>query len=485
MATNLARLHSVFDLAMRTGVGMLTNGAAASEVSATVLRITSASGYRNVAIQVTFDEVMLSYLPDDMSTPFTRVRAAGSRAQDFARLTAFEHVTERYIDGDLALDEANRIVHDIPLGPPLYPFWLTTAGLSVMGGGLAVSFGGGPLVVLAATLGTALLTVTGQYLSRLGVPPFYSQALGGLIGVGSAVLASQIDPSVNSSIVAVSCMIILLAGLASIGAMQDAVTGWYVTASARILETVMLTVGLVIGVRAGIVIAHRVGADVSVSSSLPVSLISVVSVIVSGLVVGLGYGIGVQVPRRLLIVQGPITAMSGLISHLLTGPLGDRLWAVGIAAMAVGMVAVVLARRLRAPALIFIMSGVLPLVPGSRIYRGLLGLGEDVSQGTVELFGAAEIAIAIAAGAVFGQLLASRLLPATSRAAAGFTPVITAPFTTLRRRRGVASSTRRRRSTTAALEPSTMTGEMTALSPEMVERSRDVPEPHRAESEEP
>ena len=52
--TDSTRLHAVFDLAMRIGEGLLTNGAAASEVTATVLRVTSSSGLRNVSVQVTF-----------------------------------------------------------------------------------------------------------------------------------------------------------------------------------------------------------------------------------------------------------------------------------------------------------------------------------------------------------------------------------------------------------------------------------------------
>src|SRR5699024_4573677 len=106
--TDLARLHAVFDLAMRVGVGLLGNGAAASEVTATVLRITSSSGLRNVSVQVTFDEVIISYLADESATPFTRVRAASARTQNFARLAAFEDITHDYISGEIPLEQARR-----------------------------------------------------------------------------------------------------------------------------------------------------------------------------------------------------------------------------------------------------------------------------------------------------------------------------------------------------------------------------------------
>ena len=119
---------------MRIGEGLLSNGAAASDVTATVLRVTSSSGLRNVSVQVTFDEVTISYLPDELSAPFTRVRSAGARVQDFSRLAAFEEITHRYIVGDLDLDEARRQAEEIPRGKPAYHLGLVTAGFAVMGG---------------------------------------------------------------------------------------------------------------------------------------------------------------------------------------------------------------------------------------------------------------------------------------------------------------------------------------------------------------
>jgi uncharacterized membrane protein YjjB (DUF3815 family) len=232
----------------------------------------------------------------------------------------------------------------------------------------------------------------------------------------------------------------------------------------------MLTVGLVAGVRGGLLLADVIGADISVSASMPLSLTTVLVVIISGLGMGLGYGVGTQVPGRLLLVSALVAAGSGSTAHLLSGLLLDRTFAVAIAAFATGMVATALADRLRAPSLAFVMAGVIPLVPGSLIYRGLLGMGDDLGTGVAELLGAAEIAVSIAAGVVLGQLLASRLMPYVRRSGIAYTPAISSPFTTMRRRRlSLGSRRQRRRHGAPVIEPSTMTGEMTALSATMFE----------------
>ncbi|MDO5662672.1 MAG: threonine/serine exporter family protein [Brachybacterium sp.] len=449
MSTDLQRLHSVFDLAMRVGVGMLTNGAAASEVTATVLRITASSGLRNVSVQVTFDEVAISYLSDAEATPFTRIRSASSRVQDFTRLEDLERITREYVRGDVGLDEAIALAETAMTQRGTYPLWLITVGLAVMGGGAAFSLGAGTLVTLAATFAAAVMTLAIEVLTRERVPAFYIQAVGGFVAVMVAILVSLVAPEQNSSIVVVACIIIQLAGLASIGAMQDAVTGWYVTATARILETLMLTVGLVIGVRAGLLVADLIGADIAVTYQMPITLASVAVIIIAGAVMGIGYAISVQVPARLLLWFSLVAAVSGVVSYVVGQLVGDRVWGVGTASLLAGMMSVLIATRLRAPALTFIMAGVIPLVPGSRIYRGLLGITDDFTSGAAELFGAIEIAVAIAAGGILGQIVMTRLMRALDIATAGFAPVITSPFHTLRRRRRVAMPRRRRRRSAA------------------------------------
>ena len=60
----------------------------------------------------------------------------------------------------------------------------------------------------------------------------------------------------------------LLAGLGFIGAFQDALTGFYVTANARILEVMFATVGIIVGVSGGLALGRSLGVDVLVDPDL-------------------------------------------------------------------------------------------------------------------------------------------------------------------------------------------------------------------------
>ncbi|MGO2361382.1 MAG: threonine/serine ThrE exporter family protein, partial [Brachybacterium tyrofermentans] len=70
------------------------------------------------------------------------------------------------------------------------------------------------------------------------------------------------------------------------------------------------------------------------------------------------------------------------------------------------------------------------------------------------------------------------ILPYFRRSDIAYTPSISLPFTTLRRRRlTMGSRSFRRRTGTPVVEPSTMTGEMTALSPALFDELDDLDPP--------
>ena len=63
----------------------------------------------------------------------------------------------------------------------------------------------------------------------------------------------------------------LVAGMTIVGAAQDAIDEFYLTASARLLDVVMRTAGIVVGIVASLELAWRLGAPLSISPE-PVAL---------------------------------------------------------------------------------------------------------------------------------------------------------------------------------------------------------------------
>jgi uncharacterized membrane protein YjjB (DUF3815 family) len=79
----------------------------------------------------------------------------------------------------------------------------------------------------------------------------------------------------------------------------------------------------------------------------------------------------------------------------------------GIAAVAIGFCGELLTGRLRMPPMLVAVCGIVPLLPGLAIYRGLFAIvvEADVQGGLTALVGAAAVGLALAAGVTLGEYL--------------------------------------------------------------------------------
>ena len=100
---------------------------------------------------------------------------------------------------------------------------------------------GGWLVALLAAVTTALIERLMRGLDRRGLPLFFQQVAGAAVATGVAVLLVARHVEVRSSVVVAAGIVVLLAGLSLVGAAQDAISGFPVTAAARAFEVMTLT----------------------------------------------------------------------------------------------------------------------------------------------------------------------------------------------------------------------------------------------------
>ncbi len=106
------------------------------------------------------------------------------------------------------------------------------------------------MVCLLAFLAACAIDRTQRLMSRHRIPSFYVQAAGGFVATLIAVTAAATAAEVNPSRVITAGIVMLLAGVGLVGATQDAMTGFPVTASARLLDAMLDTAGIIAGVGA-------------------------------------------------------------------------------------------------------------------------------------------------------------------------------------------------------------------------------------------
>lgn len=201
----------------------------------------------------------------------------------------------------------------------------------------------------------------------------------------------------------------MVAGLMIVSAFQDAIDEYYMTASARLLKVAMLTSGIVMGVAIGLYIARLLGITLAATPDR-LSLSSISFQYIGAAVIAASFALSNHARFTGIVLAGA-TGMLGYYSSLLALELGlGIIPAYGFAAAIIGYVSTLISRAWRVPSIATISAGIIPLVPGLSLYNGLMETVQNVpgsadfNDGTAMLLRALLIAVAIAAGASFGNI---------------------------------------------------------------------------------
>lgn len=396
------------DLALRVGEMLLANGAGAADVTATMSSITHHLGLRQAIVDVTFTMLTIAHQGGPDEAPIALRRNVTQREIDYADLTAVDHLVADLLSDRITRDEAAQQVLQLASSGHPTPRWAVTVSWGVVGAGVALLLGGDWIVLLVAALAGGAIEVLQRRLARFRLPFFYSQVAGGLLATLLAVALAVTDVPVDPSLVVTASIVMLLAGLGFMGAIQDALTGFYLTAQARILEVMIATIGIIVGVSFGLAVGDSLGVDLGLEPGRS-GLSHLPGVIAGCAITAGGFAFSAYAPRRILLPIALIAGVGGALYYTLTDRGVGPAAASGIAAVVIGFVSYGVAGRGRVPPLVIVVSCIVPLLPGLSIYRGLSLLAAENYVGIIAMITAVAVAISLAAGVILGEYVAQPL----------------------------------------------------------------------------
>ena len=396
------------DLALRIGELLLSNGAGAADVTATMSSIAHHLGLRQALVDVTFTTLTLSHQASIDEPVVSLTRHVTHRETDFADLTAVDLVVTKLLADEITRDEAASEVARIASSGHPRRRWAITAGSGLTGAGVALLLGGDWIVLLIAAVAGSCIEILQRHMARMRLPFFYAQVAGGVLATTFAVVLRALEVPVDPSIVVTASIIMLLAGQGFIGAIQDALTGFYITANARILEVMIATAGIIVGVSAGLSIGGALGVDVRIEPGAS-GLSDLPAVTIGAAVTAGSFAFTAYSPKRVVAPVALLSALATGAYFALTQHSIDRAAAAGVAAVIIGLVSYWVAGWFRVPPLVVITACIIPLLPGLSIYRALSLLADDDVTGVIALITAAAVALALSAGAILGEYVAQPL----------------------------------------------------------------------------
>lgn len=406
--TETREIQRTLDLALRVGEMLLANGAGAADVTATMSSIAHHLGLRQALVDVTFTTVHMSYQSSPDEPVVGATRHVRQRETDFDDLTRADHLVRDLLADEIDAEEARIRLAQISSTGHRTPRWAVTLSWGAIGAGIAMLIGGDWLVTLIAAIAATGLEILQRYLTRLRLPFFYAQVAGGLFASLLAVGASAVHISADPSLVITASIVMLLAGLGFIGAIQDALTDFYLTAGARILEVMISTAGLIAGVSGGLTVGRLLGVDITLDPGA--SGLSQFPLVVTGAALSAGaFAFAGYAPSRVLLPIAGIAGVAAGINLLLAENDLGRAWPAAIAAIFIGFVSYTVAGWAQVPPLVIVVAAIVPLLPGLSIYRGLSLLGADDYTGILQMITAAAIAISLASGVILGEYVAQPL----------------------------------------------------------------------------
>ncbi|MET0526311.1 MAG: threonine/serine exporter family protein [Nocardioides sp.] len=439
-------LTLTLDFCLRVGDLLLSSGAGAADVAATMLSLARRLGANQAEVDVTFTALTMSHQGSPEEWPLIATRHVRQRVIDYQDLTRVDHLVRAVLNEETDLAGARAELRNITSTGHDRPRWAVTLGWGAMSAGVGVQLGGDWVVVLLAAIAAMGIDRLQMSIARRRIPGFYQQVAGGGLATLIAVGAAATELDVDVELVVTANIVMLLAGIGFMGALQDALSGFYITAGARLTEALLATAGIIAGVSGGLGLAATTGVDIPTINPGQVGIQEVGVAAFGAAVAAAAFAFSSYSPKRILVPVALVAAVAMSISQVIQEPGLGRTWSVALAALFVGLVGYALAGRLRVPPLILVVSAVVPMLPGLSIFRGLSLLAEgnrfNTSEGLVALMTAASVALALAAGVILGEYVAQPLKREARRVESRLAgPRLVGPIQVLGRR----GRTRRRR----------------------------------------
>ena len=393
---------------------LLSMGMPAHSMVNLALNITDAYCKRKVHIDISYTQITLSQDRGVDHEPLTLIRTISPRETNYRLMQQLQDLSTRIAKHRITLDNAETQLDAILAQVPRYHQWIIYMASGGVSAGSALLYSASPPIIFLAFLaGTSTAWLLAK-LSKIALPAFFTQIIAAFTvtvftaGLTWLVHQGYVDflGSINPTIITIAGIIVLFAGMAIVGAFQDAIDEYYVTAGARLLRVAMMTMGIVVGVAMGLYTSGRLGVSFALTPDR-LTFAETSYQYLGALIISASFALGNHTRPAGVVATGLI-GLAGYYVFLASDNLGlSAVAAYAFAGVIVGFVATLMSRVWHMPSLAIVNAGIVPLVPGLTLYNGLMALVNPqlASGGTDLLLRAILISVAIAAGASFGVLV--------------------------------------------------------------------------------
>lgn len=363
-----AELRDIIDLSLWAGQLLLQHGADSARVEETVHHLGTGLGCDWLDVLVSPSAIVATTTSGvEFRTKTRRVVRFGG--VNLSVVDAVNRLSREAQHGRLSRAAVRAELERIDAQPRHYPRWLTALLVGLSCAAFSRLFGGGVAIFLVTWLSASLALLVRQALHQHHFNPLLNVLTTAFVAGLVASFGIQLGWGAQSLIPLAASVLLLVPGVPLINAVEDLLNGHMVTGIARGVTGALISLSIAGGLGIAISLA-------GISNPRPV-FGAIPSVWVDALwaaVAALGFAVLFNVPRHMLVWTAVCGAVGHALRFLLVQMGGSLEIATLVGATAVGFLGHLLARRLYAPAAIFTVSGVIPMVPGTFAFGTMLGV---------------------------------------------------------------------------------------------------------------
>lgn len=398
--------RKLLNMAVTAGSIMISSGAETHRVEDTLHRILATTNFEHADAFV-FTTGMVVTLSDPSAETLSISHRVTDCSQNFGKIAEVNSVSRNFCNGRITLDEAIQKLEQIKT-KKRYPLWLLHLGYILASCGFAVMFGGECLDALGTIFCGIIIAIIQLELGPKIKRGFVTTILSAAAMTITAAAVSYVGYygfgiSFQTHYMIIGGMMPLVPGLAMTTAFRDILLGDYLSAGSRILEALMVAVCVAIGIGTGMSCSDLLGLSETLTISFNLSVTNAPEFLFAAFSAGvaiIGFYILFDTPKKYFFACG-LNAFLAWAVYLFTDCCGlNGLWASFFSTLAADLFAYYSARVLKAPVLLFLVAGILPMVPGVSIYQGVYSFLFGIGNAS-EILGGAFMTTGVIALAIF------------------------------------------------------------------------------------
>ncbi|MCT1656250.1 threonine/serine ThrE exporter family protein [Brevibacterium luteolum] len=404
--------RKIMELAVDIGWIMLRAGAPTADVEVSVIATCTALGLPTVEVDLTSNSLNVHY-SDPEGRLLNVMRVSREESIHYSKLASVHKLVTDIVDGKVEYLEASERIDAIRQQRRPFAGWFVALAWGMLVTCFVLLLGGS---AVSAVIGFGMAIIIdrfGALLARFDVPPFFTAMGQSTFATVLAMAAWTFGFIAAPQYLVAAGIVLLLPTAGLIAAVQDSLTNFPLTASAKAVTVGTTLAGIVSGIALGIMVGRAIGLspiEVIVTSGGVEALTTIISLI-AAILVGMCGAIGMQAAKRQILIAGLIGGV-GFVIYVGCTLLGlGNVVTCFIAATVVGLIVRPVALHRGAPPIVLLLPGIFPLLQGLSIFSAAYQIVQPqdaipLSMGLSSLFTAVTANAAIAVGAVFGDFLA-------------------------------------------------------------------------------